>query len=365
MAKDYYEMLGVEKKASREDIKKAFRTLAHKYHPDKRGGDEAKFKEVNEAYSVLSDDKKRAEYDAYGRVFSGGAGGAGGGGGGEGFEGFDFTNFATGQGFPGGGAGFEFDLGDIFGDFFGGTRDRVRRGRDISIDLELSFADAVFGTERRVLLNKTAVCDVCKGNGAKPGATMKACESCNGKGKIRETRRSIFGQVQTTKTCDACEGRGQIPSERCSVCHGTGVTRRQQEIAVRVPAGIEDGEVIRLGGAGEAIRGGATGDLYVKIHVTKHHLFRREGSNLLMDLSVKLSSALLGDEYAIATLDGTVTVKIPEGVRHGEMLRLRGKGVPIDRNRRGDLLIRINIDLPNKLSRDVKKLVEELKKQGI
>ena len=362
MAKDYYEVLGIERKASKEDIKRAFRNLAHKYHPDKKGGDEAKFKEVNEAYSVLSDEKKRAEYDAYGRVFSGGFAG---GGAGEGFEGFDFTNFAAGQGFPGGANGFEFDLGDIFGDFFGGARARVRRGRDISIDVELPFAESVFGTERSILLNKASVCDTCKGSGARPGATLRACESCNGKGKIRETRRSIFGQIQTTKPCDACEGKGQIPSERCAACHGTGVVRKQQEVSVRVPAGIDDGEVIRLAGHGEAIRGGSTGDLYVKIHVAKHHLFRREGSNLLMDLPVKLSSALLGDEYVVQTLDGPVTLKIPEGIRHGEVLRLRGRGVPIERNRRGDILIKIGIDLPSKLSRDVKELVEDLKRHGI
>ncbi len=362
MAKDYYEVLGIERKASKEDIKRAFRNLAHKYHPDKKGGDEAKFKEVNEAYSVLSDEKKRAEYDAYGRGFSGGFAG---GGAGEGFEGFDFTNFAAGQGFPGGANGFEFDLGDIFGDFFGGARARVRRGRDISIDVELPFAESVFGTERSILLNKTSVCDTCKASGARPGTTLRACESCNGKGKIRETRRSIFGQIQTTKPCDACEGKGQIPSERCAACHGTGVVRKQQEVSVRIPAGIDDGEVIRLAGHGEAIRGGSTGDLYVKIHVAKHHLFRREGSNLLMDLPVKLSSALLGDEYVVQTLDGPVTLKIPEGIRHGEVLRLRGRGVPIERNRRGDILIKIGIDLPSKLSRDVKELVEDLKRHGI
>lgn len=363
MSKNYYDLLGIQKSASKDDIKKAFRVLAHKYHPDKKGGDEARFKEVNEAYSVLSDDKKRAEYDAYGRVFSGGAGG--GGGGGEGFEGFDFTNFASGQGFSGNASGFEFDLGDIFNDFFGGQRERARRGRDISIDVELSFAESVFGTERRILLNKTTVCDICKGSGAKPGTKMQTCKTCNGKGKVRENRRSIFGTVQTTRVCEECEGKGQVPSERCAGCHGSGVTKKQQEISVKVPVGIEDGEVIRLGGAGEAIREGAPGDLYVKIHVEKHRLFRREGSNLLMDLSVKLSSALLGDEYTIETLDGPVTVKIPEGIRHGELLRLRGKGVPLDRSRRGDLLIKLVIDLPSKLSKDAKKLIEELKKQGI
>lgn len=367
MTKNYYETLGLQKTASRDDIKKAFRNLAHKYHPDKKGGDEARFKEVNEAYSVLSDDKKRAEYDAYGRVFSGGAGGAGGGVGQgfEGFEGFDFSNFTSGQGFGGNANNFEFDLGDIFDDFFGGQRERVRRGRDISVDIELSFSESIFGTERRMLLNKTSACDICKGSGAKPGAKIETCKTCNGKGKIREARRSIFGSVQTTRVCDTCHGRGQVPSEKCSACHGAGVMRKQEEIMVRVPVGIEDGEVIRLGGAGEAMQGGSTGDLYVKVHVQRHLLFRREGSNLIMDLAVKLSSALLGDEYTIETLDGNVTVKIPEGIKPGEILRLRGKGVPIDRSRRGDLMIKITIDLPSKLSKDAKKLVEELKKQGI
>lgn len=363
MSKDYYNILGVNKDTSKDEIKKAFRTLAHKYHPDKKGGDEAKFKEVNEAYTVLSDDTKRAEYDAYGRVFSGGAGR--GTSGGEGFEGFDFSNFASGQGFGRSAGGFEFDLGDIFSDFFGGTRERARRGRDISIDAELSFSDSVFGTERRILLNKTASCETCKGKGAKPGTKMETCKTCNGKGKIRESRRSIFGQVQTTKTCEECGGRGQVPSESCAMCRGSGVIRREQEIAVKIPAGIDDGEVIRLGGAGEAIKDGASGDLYVKIHVAKHSLFRREGSNLLMDLSVKLSSALLGDEYTIPALDGNISVKIPEGIKHGEILRLRGKGIPVDRNHRGDLLITISVDIPSKLSKEAKKLVEELKKQGI
>ncbi|KKW10831.1 MAG: Chaperone protein DnaJ [Parcubacteria group bacterium GW2011_GWA2_49_9] len=364
MSKDYYNLLGIQRTATADDIKKAFRTMAHKYHPDKKGGDEAKFKEVNEAYSVLSDEKKRAEYDAYGRVFSGGAGGGQGGGQGfEGFDGFDFSGFASGQG--NGANGFEFDLGDIFSDFFGGQRERVRRGRDISVDIELSFSESVFGAERRMLLNKTSACDTCKGSGAKPGAKMETCKTCNGKGKIREARRSIFGSVQTTRTCDTCQGRGQVPSEKCATCHGAGVNRKQEEIIVKVPVGIEDGEVIRLGGAGEAMQGGSSGDLYVKVHVTRHPLFHREGSNLLMDLSVKLSSALLGDEYTIETLDGNVTVKIPEGIHHGELLRLKGKGVPIDRTRRGDLLIKIVIDLPSKLSKDAKRLVEELKRQGI
>ncbi|MDO8564807.1 MAG: molecular chaperone DnaJ, partial [bacterium] len=364
----YYSVLGVQKSATKDEIKKAFRTLAHKLHPDKKGGDEQKFKEVNEAYTVLSDDKKRGEYDAYGRVFSGGGGN---GGGAEGFQGdfggFDFSDFARQGGFGQGGAGVEFDLGDIFGDFFGGRSNgsRQARGRDISIDVELSFAESIFGTERRMLLNKTSVCETCKGSGGKPGSAMETCKTCNGKGKIRETRRSVFGSVQTVRSCDMCHGNGQVHVEQCTTCRSSGVTRRQEEIAVRIPAGIEDGEVIRLGGAGEAIRGGSPGDLYVKVHVVKHPLFRKEGTNLVMDLPIKLSSALLGDEYTVKTLDGEITVKIPQGVKPGEILRVRGKGVPQERNRRGDLLIRITIDLPSKLSKEAKHLVEELKKQGI
>ena len=366
MSKNYYDLLGIQKSATKDDIKKAFRTLAHKYHPDKGGGNEAKFKEMSEAYSILSDDKKRAEYDTYGRVFSGGGGG-GGPSGAEGFDGFDFTDFASGKGFGGfgQGAGVEFDLGDIFSDFFGGGRERVRRGRDISVDVELPFSEAMFGTERRMLLNKTAVCDVCGGNGAQPGTAMETCKTCNGKGKIHEARRSIFGSVQTTRVCPDCYGQGKLPKERCAECHGAGILKRQEEISVRIPAGIEDGEVIRLGGAGEAMRGGSSGDLYVKVHVRRHPQFHKEGTNLRMDLSIKLSSALLGEEYKIETLDGPLTVKIPEGIHHGEILRVKGKGVPIEKGRRGDLMIKIIIDLPSKLSKDAKKLVEELKRQGI
>ena len=371
MSKDYYNLLGLSKSATQDDIKKAFRTMAHKYHPDKKGGDEARFKEVNEAYSVLSDEKKRSEYDAYGRVFSGGAGGGQGGAQGAGFGGFDWGDFTKGKGFgdfAGSGQGengFEFDLGDIFGDFFGGGRQQSKRGRDISIDVELSFSEAIFGTDRRMLLNKTSTCDVCKGIGAKLGTGTETCKTCNGKGKIRENRRSFLGSVQVVRTCEHCAGTGQVPKEKCTACHGLGVLRRQEEIAVRIPAGIEDGEVIRLTSSGEAISGGIPGDLYVKVHVKKHPLFRKEGNNLGMDLSIKLSSALLGDEYSVETLDGSISLKIPSGIHHGEMLRVRGKGVPIEKNRRGDLVITIKIDLPEKLSKEARRLVEELKREGI
>ncbi|HEY4496462.1 MAG TPA: molecular chaperone DnaJ [Candidatus Paceibacterota bacterium] len=364
MAKDYYEILGINKNASKDDIKKAFRNLAHQYHPDKKGGNEKKFKEANEAYSVLSDDKKRAEYDSYGRVFSGGPST---GSGQAGFDGFDFSNF-SGEGF--GNANFDFgdiNIGEIFGDFFGrGANVRRERGHDISIDLEISFAESVFGVERKIFLTKAGVCDVCKGIGAKPGVGEKTCSACNGKGKFHETKRSFLGSFTSVRTCSTCRGTGKVPEEKCSQCRGLGVLRKESEIVVNIPSGISDGEVIRLTGAGEAIAGGAPGDLYAKIYVKKHSLFHKEGNNLVTDLKIRLSTALLGGEYNLKTLDGDIVVKVPAGVSFGEILRVRGKGVPMDRGgKRGDLMIRVKIELPAHLSKDAAELVEKLKEKGI
>ncbi len=362
MSKNYYEILGVPKGASKEEIKKAFRKLAHQHHPDKKGGDDGKFKEVNEAYTVLSDDKKRAEYDTYGRVFSeGGGGGNAGFDPNAGFGGFDFSQFTQGQG------GFaDFDLGDIFGDFFGGGRsERARRGRDISIDIEISFQESVFGIERKILLAKTSTCEICKGNGAEPGSKLETCSTCNGKGKIHEARRSFIGTFSTVKTCPACDGRGKVPTAKCHNCKGHGVLKQEQEIAVKIPPGLDDGEVVRLGGAGEALAGASAGDLYIKVRVKPHPLFKKEGTNLVTDLTIKLSTALLGGDYNLTTLDGDINLKIPAGVRFGEVLRVKGRGVPTDKNRRGDLLVRLHIELPAKLSKDAARLVEDLKKQGI
>lgn len=359
-SKDYYETLGVSRDASKEDIKKAFRKLAHQYHPDKKGGSADKFKEVNEAYGVLSDDKKRAEYNAYGRVFSD-APGAGAGAGG--FGGFDFSGFQQ------GGQGFEdFDLGDIFGQFFGGGArggTRQKRGADISIDVELSFQESVFGVNRKIILNKTSVCEHCTGSGAEPGTEVKTCPTCNGKGKIHETKNSFLGQFTTVRTCNNCNGSGKVPTQKCKVCHGIGVLKKQEEIDIQIPAGIDNGEVIRLTGAGEAVAGGIPGDLYIKVHVKKHPLFHKEGANLVTDLNIKLTTALLGGEYSLETLDGTIVLKIPQGVNNGEILRVKGKGVPVERNRRGDILVKVHIQLPTKLSKSAAKLIEELKKEGI
>ncbi len=354
MTKNYYDILGVDKKASKDEIKKAFRKLAHKYHPDKKGGDEVKFKEVNEAYQVLSDDKKRTEYDTYGQAFSGGQGGFSGtyGFGGQGFNAQDF-------------AGMEFDMGDIFNNFFGGGRsNQIRRGRDISIDVQISFEDAIFGTERKIVITKPSLCSACDGSGAEKGASMKICSSCNGQGKIHETKRSILGTFTTQRICDTCMGSGKIPEKKCGTCRGEGIVKGQYEASVKIPAGIESGEMIRLSGQGEAVQFGVPGDLYIKVNVTPHKVFVRDGSNLVMSLDIKLSDALLGAEYSVNTLDGTIKLKVPAGVSIGEILRVRGKGVPIG-NSRGDLLIKLNILLPKKLSRKAKKAVEELRGEGV
>jgi len=357
---NYYEILGVTKSASKDEIKKAFRKLAHKHHPDKNGGVDSKFKEINEAYSVLSDDKKRAEYDAYGRVFGGGQGAGAGAGQGQGFGGFDFSGFA------GQGAGVDFDLGDIFEGVFGGRQgSKTKRGRDISIDLEISFEESVFGVERRVLLSKISVCDKCSGSGAEVGSEMKKCSYCQGGGKIRETRKSFLGSFTSLRECDKCSGKGNIPSKKCSTCSGVGVLPKREEITINIPSGIENGEMIKLAGMGEAVSGGISGDLYAKIHVLGHPVFRKEGNIIFMDLDIKISDALLGVEKEIKTLDGEIKLKIPAGIDSGEILRIKGKGMPVGQGRRGDLMIRILVRLPKKISRSAKKLIEELKKQGL
>ena len=353
--KNYYDVLGVQKNASKEEIKKAFHKLAHKFHPDKASGDSDKFKEVSEAYSVLSDDKKRAEFDSYGRVFQDGAAP---GGGGFNAGGFDFSQFQ--DAFQQGGFG-GFDFSDIFG----GGGARQRRGRDISIDLELNFKESIFGTKRRVLLAKTAQCETCHGSGAEPGSKLETCKYCNGSGKIHETNNSFFGTITMESPCRHCHATGKVPEQKCHTCRGEGVYKKQEEIEIAVPAGIEGGEMIRLTGAGEAVQGGPSGDLYVKVHVQSDSRFKKDGPNLTTDLSVKLSDALLGSDYTIQTLDGEEVVSVPAGVTHGEMLRVKGKGVPNNHGKRGDLFVRIKITLPQKLSRTAKALVEKLKEEGI
>jgi len=355
MSKDYYNILGVAKNASKDDVKKAYRKLAHKYHPDKKGGDERKFKEINEAYYVLGNEQRRAEYDRYGRVFSGAGGGSTQGF--DGFSGFDFSNFSS---------GFS-NISDIFEEFFGGGMgtSRKKRGRDISIDIEISFEESVFGTTRKVILTKPATCEKCRGNGADKDATLKTCDKCQGNGKVHETQNSFFGSFATTQVCKNCHGEGKIPSKKCRTCKGEGVVKKEEEIKINIPAGIRDGEMIKLSGKGEAISHGVPGDLYIKTHVKKHPTLKREGNNLVMELNVPLSQALLGDEKEIETLDGKLKIKIPEGTNYGEMLRVRGKGAPGPDGKRGDLLIIVLVKIPKNLSRRAKKMIEELKNEGI
>ncbi len=359
MSKDYYEILGVNKGASKDELKKAYHKMAHKYHPDKNKGDDKKFKEVNEAYQTLSDEQKRAQYDRFGSAGpqSFNPGGQGG------FGGFDFS------GFQNGGAEFDMgDLGDIFGDFFGGGsrgRTQVRRGRDISTAIDLSFEDSIFGVARKILIIKQSKCDICKGTGGKPGTKMDTCKICNGNGQIREIKRSILGSFSSVRTCDTCFGSGKVPSEKCNECRGAGVFKKQEEININIPNGINNGEMVRMTGMGEAVQGGQSGDLYIKVNVKSHSIFKRDGQNLTMDLHIKLTDALLGMNYNLKTLEGNnLEIKIPEGINHGELLRVRGKGVPSSRGR-GDIILRILIKMPTKFSKKSKELIEELRKEGL
>lgn len=354
MAKNYYDILGVDKKATKEDIQKAFRKLAQKHHPDK-GGDESRFKEITEAYSTLTDEKKRREYDSYGQTFAGG--GAQGG-----FDPNQFSGFGNG--------GVEFDLSDLFGgfgDIFGGGqgRSRMKRGRDISIDIEVSFKESILGAKRSVLITKIGKCDTCHGSGAKPGTEQITCATCNGAGRIHETRNSPLGAFTSVRTCPECDGSGKIPKEKCATCTGRGVMRKEEEIRVDIPAGIDGGEMIRMPGLGEAIKSGVSGDLYVKVHVKPHAVFKKEGMNLIMNLPLKLTDALLGTTVSVTTIDDkSLDVKVPPMSAPEETLRIRGKGVHVDEVT-GDLLIRVTAQFPKKLSAKAKKVVDSLKGEGL
>ncbi len=353
MAKDYYETLGVDKKASKDEIKKAFHKLAHKHHPDKTGGDEAKFKEVNEAYQTLSDDSKRAQYDQFGSAGPQ----MGGGGYGGGFDGFDFSQ---------GGADFGFDMGDIFGDLFGGgSRRKSRRGADLQTSISLDFKEAIFGTEKEIRVTKPSTCNTCHGNGAKPGTELHTCDQCKGSGVVKSVQRTILGSIATTQVCSKCDGVGKIPKEPCVTCKGKGVVSEPRTIKISVPAGIQNGETLRLQEHGEAIKGGPSGDLYVHVSVASHKTISRVGNDLVSNLSIKLTDALLGAEYKVETLDGSMPIIVPAGTKIGDTVILKQHGVPISSSKRGNFIIKLTIALPEKLSKKAKEIIEELKKEGI
>ncbi len=364
MSRDYYEILGVAKGASSDEIKKAFRKKAHEYHPDKGGGDPDKFKEINEAYQILSDEGKRQRYDRFGANFEQ-AGGFGGGGQGNPFGGFDFGGFGGQGGSPFGGD-FGSDLGDIFGDIFGGGQQhttRRNRGIDLEMGLNISFIEAVFGVEKNITLEKQDTCKTCGGNGAAAGAKVVTCPKCHGQGQIRTTRRTIFGAVASSAACDNCNGMGKVPETPCKTCNGNGVLRQEKTIAVKIPAGIDNGQRIRISGEGEAgYRGSAAGDLFLVISVNPVKDFKRDGFTLLKDLPISFTQAALGAKILVKTLDGDIELKIPAGTQSGTIFRIKGKGVPHlnDSGRSGDLMITAHVVVPKKLSKKEKTLLKEM-----
>ncbi|PIZ94815.1 MAG: molecular chaperone DnaJ [Candidatus Magasanikbacteria bacterium CG_4_10_14_0_2_um_filter_37_12] len=366
MSKDYYKILGVEKGATPDEIKKAFRKLAHKHHPDKQGGDEAKFKEVNEAYQVLGDEKKHQQYDQYGADFAE----QGGFGGGAGWE--DFMRAARGGG--GGNVNFDFggvDLGDIFGDLFGfsgGRRSGGRRrqhGNDIQVDIELTFREAIFGVEREVNLTKHNDCSICNGSGAEPGAEVQECNKCHGAGQVRVVQQTILGAMQTATTCPDCGGAGKKASKMCQHCGGDGVTRSQSEYKIKIPAGIDHGGVIKLSGKGESVGlGGQTGDLYIRVHTRGEKGFERRNFDIYSEVHINFTEASLGSKIEIDTLDGKKKLVIPPGTQSHQQFRLKGLGVPkLQRSGRGEQYVNVIVDVPNKLSRTAKKLLQDLEKE--
>ena len=362
--RDYYEILGVGKSASADEIKKAYRRLAVQYHPDKQGGSEEKFKEVNEAYEVLKDTEKRKRYDQFGHAGVGGNGG-----GANGFNGFNgFGGFGGQQGQS---MNFDFGdlgLGDIFGSFFGGgmsgqQQRRQARGRDVEASVEISFEQAVFGTEADLVLNLEDTCQHCKGTTVEPGYELKTCDMCKGSGQVVTVTRTIFGNIQQASVCPKCHGTGKIPEKVCSVCHGKGTQAKRQTVRLKIPAGIDDGATIRLREHGEAIANGPKGDLYVNIRVKPHKKFTREGDLILSKEHVGMVEAALGTSIEVETVDGKVTMKVPAGTQSGSDFKLSGHGVPHLRGEaRGAQIVTILVDTPTKLTKHQQELLEEFQK---
>lgn len=362
--RDYYEVLGVAKSASDDEIKKAFRRKAVELHPD-RGGDEEKFKEVNEAYDVLKNPSKKQRYDQFGHA---GVGGASGGGQGNPFEGF--------SGFNQGGQRVNFDfedlgLDDIFESFFGRRgggqtgRKKAQKGRDVETKLELTFEQAVFGTNIDLDLDLRDFCDHCKGSTVEPGHELKTCPECKGSGQVMHVTRTIFGNIQQATVCSTCEGSGKVPEKVCSVCEGQGTARKSQTIKLKVPAGVDDGAIVRLSGQGEATANGSKGDVYVNIRVQPHKKFTREGDLILSEETIDMVDAALGTVISVDTVDGPVSMKIPAGTQNGTDFKLSGHGVPhLKKSTRGAHIVTINVSTPTKLNKKQKEVLEQFKHSG-
>lgn len=348
--RDYYDVLGVPRSASPEDVKKAFRRLAFEHHPDRNKSDNAdtRFKEINEAYEILRDPEKRAAYDNYGH-----AGVNGDAFGGQGFEGA--------SGFSG--------FGDIFDAFFGGAggagrgRPTQQRGTDFGVELDLTFEEAVHGAEKEINFSRYEVCNACRGSGAEPGTEPEICPSCKGSGEVRRSQQSLFGQYVNISACRRCGGEGRVVTQPCVECRGARRIRQSRSISVTVPAGVDDGNRVRMAGEGEAgLNGGPAGDLYISLNVETSKLFERDGMDLLLRLPVNIAQAALGGEVMIPNLDGEEEFRIPAGVQTGQTFRLKRKGVPDvrDARRRGDLVVVADVMVPERLTAHQRQLLEEL-----
>lgn len=362
MSKDYYAALGVAKTATPEEIKKAFRAKAHQYHPDKKGGDEAKFKEANEAYQVLSDPSKRAKYDQFGSGFDqAGGGGAGG---------FNWQDFAGQGGFNSGNMHFDFgdvgDIGDMFGDLFGmggrGRQRRASRGEDMEIAIDVPFMDAVNGSERTIRIEKQINCERCHGSGAEPGSNVNSCKTCHGRGQVERIQQSILGAMRTVVVCPDCHGQGKKPDKPCRDCDGKGVRFGTDTVTIKVPAGIDNGQRIKFAGRGQAASNVSAGDLYVHINVRSDKRWGRDGDTIHTIQRISFRQAALGDKVNVETVHGPVIFKIPEGTQTGTVFTLKSKGMPrLGRpGSYGDHLVTVLVVTPTRLSRTQKKALEEV-----
>jgi molecular chaperone DnaJ len=359
MSKDYYDILGVSKSASAADLKTAFRKKAHEHHPDK-GGDEAKFKEINEAYQVLGNEQKRQQYDQFGSAaFNGGGFGGGQGYGGQGFGGFDGMNINM------------DDLGDMFGGFgdifgFGGgsrqSSGRKTRGNDLEFSLILDFLEAAFGLEKEISFEKDVICKYCSGSGAEPGTKIETCQTCHGSGTVIRLQRTILGNIQTKAPCQACNGEGKTYTKKCFHCGGAGIYNDTVKFKVKIPAGINEGESIRLAGQGDVGKKGAgAGDLYLRIKIKSHKRFIRDGFDIRTERSIGVKQAILGDKVEVETIHGSVMLKIPEGTQSGTIFKIKEKGITRLRGGGiGDHFVKINVLIPKGLNRRDRKALEEM-----
>jgi len=357
MAKDYYKILGVASGASSDEIKNAYRKLAHKYHPDKSGGDESKFKEINEAYSILSDPEKKKRYDSFGSAFGPGTGGAA-----WGPEDFGYQ-----------GAGFE-DLGEIFEEFFGFGRPKRRasqgRGKDIIVDIELSLEEAFAGQSKEVVITKFANCERCSGKGAEPGTPLSTCKTCQGRGGLERMEQTFFGTFTRLTTCPNCHGRGEIPEKPCTTCRGEGRMKRSVKMDISIPPGVADGETLKVSGAGEAGKqGSSAGDLFLNIHIKPHAVFQRKGNDLWNRVEVSFPQAVMGTKLDVPMIDGSIKLTVPAGTPSGKILRIKGKGMPVVGGRgrtvvsRGDSYVTIVVRVPQKISKKGQELLEDLEEE--